>query len=135
MHHGRVRRYRGSLPPEEVLKDTIKGCMCIASRGRSDEEEYKYYKDGISRIRNHILGGRFSGEIAGAYAGRVLYLVSSMLAGSDQVVKIEDASAYSGQKIELPGSKSFSYLRIVDPAAYGYIVEAARLLQGTEFAI
>lgn len=127
--------YRGlTIPAEEVLKDTIKGSLCIASRGQSDGEEYSYYKDGISRIRNHILGGKFSGEIAGAYASRVLYLASSMLVGSDSVTKITDPSAYTGQKIELPKPKVFSYLRIVDPTAYGYVVEAGKLLQGTEFA-
>lgn len=127
--------YRGlTIPAEEALKDTIKGSLCIASRGQSDGEEYSYYKDGISRIRNHILGGKFSGEIAGTYASRVLYLASSMLVGSDSVMKITDPSAYTWQKIELPKPKGFSYLRIVEPIAYGYVVEAGKLLQGTEFA-
>lgn len=127
--------YRGlTIPTEEVLKDTVKGSLCIASRGQFGGEDYSYYKDGISRIRNHILGGKFSGEIAGAYASRVLYIASSLLVGSDSATKITDPSAYSGQKIELLKPKSFSYLRIVDPIAYGYVVEAGKLLQGTEFA-
>ena len=126
--------YRGlTISAEEVLKDTLRGSLCIASRGRFDEEAYSYYKDGISRIRNHILGSKFSGDIAGAYASRVLYLTSSMLIGSDSITKISDPSVYSEQKIELPKPKSFSYLRIVDPVAYGYIVEAGKLLQGTAF--
>ena len=121
--------YRGlTFSPEEVLKDTIRGSICVASRGQSDDSEYQYYRDGISRIRNHILGGKFGGDIAGGIAGRVLYLASSMLAGRDEVVKITDASVYSEQKIELPKARSFSYLRIVDPIAYGYIVEAGRML-------
>lgn len=128
-------RYRGlTIATEKVLKDTIKGCLSIASRGQSDEEEYIRYKDGIFRIRNHVLGGKFSGEIAGAYASRVLYLASSMLAGSSSVTKITHPFDYSGQKIELPKPKSFSYLRIVYPIAFGYIVESGKLLQGTEFA-
>lgn len=118
---------------KRLKKMTSKGSLCIASRGQLNGEEYSYYKDGISRIRNHILGGKFSGEIAGAYASRVLYLASSMLAGSNSVMKITDPSAYLGQKIELPKPKSFSYLRIVDPTAYGYIVETGKLLQRTEF--
>lgn len=126
--------YRGlTILTEEVLKDTIKGSLCIASRGLSDGEAYPYYKDGISRIRSHILGSKFSGEIAGAYASRVLYLASSLLIGNDSVTKITNPSTYSDQKIELSKPKSFSYLRIVDPIAYGYIVEAGKLLQGTEF--
>ena len=127
--------YRGlSISPEEVLKDTIRGCLCVASRGQFDEEEYTYYKDGIFRIRNHILGGKFSGEIAGAYASRVLYLASAILTGKNTVAKINDQSVYYDQKIELAKPKRFSYLRIVDPIAYGYVVEAGKLLQDTEFA-
>lgn len=123
--------YRGlSISPEEVLRDTIKGSLCIASRGQSDEEEYTYYKDGISRIRNHILGGVFSGDIAGAYASRVLYLASSLLAGCESVTKTEDLSVYTDQKIVLLKPKWFSYLRIVDPVAYGYVIEAGKLLKG-----
>lgn len=124
--------YRGlSLPKEEVLEDTIKGSLCVASRGQLYGEDYPYFRDGISRIRNHIIGGGFNGEIAGSHASRVLYLSSSMLAGSSSVLKISDASVYSGQKIDLPKPKSFSYLRVVDPIAYGYIVESGRLLKKT----
>ena len=127
--------YRGlSLSPEEVLKDTIKGSLCIASRGQVNKEDYTYYKDGISRIRNHILGGKFSGDIAGAYASRVLYLTSSMYVGRDSATRINDASAYSNQRIDLPKPKSFSYLRIVDPIAYGYAVEAGKLLKGADLS-
>ena len=125
--------YRGlSITPEDVLKDTIRGSLCIASRGQTDAEEYAYYKDGISRIRNHILGTKFSGEIAGAYAAKVLYLTSSMMAGQETVTKITDGSLYSNQTVLLPKPKQFSYLRIVDPAAYGYVVEASKLLRNIE---
>ena len=110
------------------MKDTIDGSLCIASRGQLGKEDYPYFKDGISRIRNHILGGKFNGEIAGAYASRVLYIAAAMLAGGKSIIKINDASAYSNQMIELPKPKSFSYLCVVDPIAYGYIVEAGRLL-------
>ena len=116
-----------------VLKDTIKGCLCIASRGQINEKEYLYYKDGISRIRNHIIGSRFSGDIAGAYASKVLYLASSMFVGRTSLTKIVDKGDYLNQSINLRKPKRFSYLRIVDPIAYGYIVESSKLLQGTEF--
>lgn len=126
--------YRGlPLSPKEVLTDTITGCLSIASKGQLLGEDYSYFKDGISRLRNHVLGGKFSGEIAGAYASRVLYLASSMLVGADSVTKIHDPNDYAGQKIELPKPKSFSYLRIVDPIAYGYIIETGKLLRGMDF--
>jgi len=123
--------YRGLLmDPEEVLKDTISGALCIASRG-NPEGDYPLYKDGISRIRNHILGGKFSGEIAGVYASRVLYLAASIFTGQETIMKIEDVTMYTGMKPEIDKAKRFSYLRVVDPVAYGYFIEAVKLLQNT----
>lgn len=122
--------YRGlSLSKEEVLKDTINASLCVASRGQLYEEDYSRFKDGIYRIRNHIIGDRFNGEVAGAYAARVLYLSSSLLVDSSTITKIDDVSMNIGGEILLPKPKSFSYLRIVDPIAYGYIIESGKLLQ------
>lgn len=136
--HGRIAKleigYRGlDATIEDVLKDTVSGCICIASRGITEGGDYAYYKDGISRIRSHILGGKFGGEIAGAYASRVLYLASSMLAGRDRIVSIADGADYAGHRIELPQPRRFSYLRIVDPVSYAYLVEASKVLKEMEF--
>lgn len=126
--------YRGlSISLEEVLKDTIRGSLCVVSRGQFYEQEYTYYKDGILRLRNHILGDKFSGDIAGSYASRVLYLASSMLIGRETITRINDPSIYFHQKIELLSPKRFSYLRIVDSIAYGYVVEAGKLLKDAAF--
>ena len=123
--------YRGlATGPDEVLKDTIIGALCIASRG-NPEGEYSLYKEGISKIRNHILGRKFSGEIAGSYACKVLYLAASILTGQKTIKQIEDISVYLTLSPEIEKAKRFSYLRVVDPAAYGYLIEAAALLQGT----
>lgn len=128
--------YRGlDVSPSEVLKDTIKSSLCIASRGQINSDEYIYYRDGISRIRNHIMGGKFNGDIAGAYAGKVLYLTVAMLLECDKVEIINDPTIYTDQKIEIIKSKSFSYLRIVDPIAYGYIVESGKLLKGADLEL
>lgn len=133
MTYNRIARtetaYRGAdIQPEDVLKDTINSCLCIASRGTQDERDYAYFRDGISRIRNHIIGSMFSGEIAGACASRVLYLASALLVGQDQLVHIENGSLYMDQTPELTKPKRFSYIRLVDPISYGYLIEASKLL-------
>jgi hypothetical protein len=66
---------------EDVLKDTIRGSLCIATRGGSNPDDFKYYIDGIGRIRNHIISQMFNGEIAGAYASRVMYLAATSCRG------------------------------------------------------
>lgn len=124
-------KYRNlALSPDEVLKDAIQSCFCIASRGMCENNDYLYFKDGISRIRNHIVGGNFNGETAGSYASKIMYLAASILTGRETLTKIEDASLYAGEKIDLPKPKRFSYLRIVDPLAYAYFVESVRMLKG-----
>lgn len=121
-----------SISPEDVLKDTINGCLCVASRGASDEIDYGYFKDGIYRIRNHIINGIFSGEIAGAFACRVMYLAAALLTGQDNVMNIKDHAAYISPNMEFEKPKRFSYMHIMDPISYGYLVEAARLLRGAK---
>ena len=121
--------YRGlSLSQEDVLKDTIKSCLCIASRGELYPEQYPNFKKGILRIKNHILNGKFSGEIAGACACRVLYLSVSILIGAKSLSKKEDPKEALEAKIEFARPRSFSYLRVIDPIAYGYAAKASKLL-------
>ncbi len=125
--------YRGiDCSPAEVLEDTVRSCLCIASRGMSNEVDYRYFKDGINRIRNHIMGKNFSGEVAGAYASRVLYLAASLLTEQDTIKKIQDPTIYLGEEPRITKPKRFSYLRVVDPLAYAYLIEAMRLLKETE---
>ncbi len=120
--------YRGlSVSAEDVLKDTIGSCLCVASRGIPNEEDYAYFKDGIFRIRNHIIGSRFGGDIAGAYAAKVMYLAAAMLTAQNALIKINDPREYLEQKPEMEKPKRFSYIRIVDPTSYGYLIEAAKL--------
>ncbi|MBE5872206.1 MAG: nucleotidyl transferase AbiEii/AbiGii toxin family protein [Lachnospiraceae bacterium] len=125
--------YRGlTCSVEDVLKDTIRGCLCIATRGGSNPDDFKYYIDGIGRIRNHIISQMFNGEIAGAYASRVMYLAASVLTGNDSILGIKDGGEYVAQKPEIFKPKWFSYMRIVDPVSYGYLIEASRLLKNVE---
>ena len=120
------------IQPEDILKDTIRSCLCIASRGQYHKEEYVYFRNGISRIRNHIIGNRFSGEIAGSYASRIMYLASSMITGKEiHPVSDEGESSYCLNSV-LSKPRSFSYLRFADKAAYEYIISATRILDEAE---
>ncbi len=122
-------RYRNlHISPIDVLLDTINSCLCIASRGQYNEKEYVYYKDGILRIRNHIIGDKFNGEIAGSYACRILYLASCMITGQKYFSRIKTTSEPTSLSIELAKPRSFSYLHFVDNAAFEYAAKASMLL-------
>ncbi len=62
-----------------------------------------------------------------------MYLAAAMLTGQEFLTKINDPGEYAGQKLEIENPKRFSYMRIVDAVSYGYLIEATKLLQGTEF--
>lgn len=122
-------KYRGlSISTDEVLKDTIRSSLCIASQGQLFSDDYPYFKDGISRIRNHIIGSKFNTEIAGTYASRVLYLSSCILSDISPSPKIQEQLYDDQKEIKFLKPKSFSYLRIVDPIAYSYVVKSSNLL-------
>ena len=40
---------------EDVLRDTIRACVSIISRGNIDKNDYMEYLRGIKSLRNHIL--------------------------------------------------------------------------------
>lgn len=120
--------YRGlNIDAKEVLYDSIQGCVCIASRG-SVGRDYGYYKDGVSRIRNHIIGGRFNGEIAGACACKVLFLLTAIIAEKDGLSSISKVSDYAERPIMATKPKAFSYLKVIDLHSYAYAVEALQSL-------
>ena len=91
---------------EEVLTDSIRGCACIASRGKYGNE-YSYYKTGISGIRNHIINGSLTGETAGALACRVMYLFALILSDQSTMKENVNAKTFSERKPELLPSKWF----------------------------
>jgi len=120
------------ITEEEVLKDTINGCLCIAARGVG-YEDYDYYRDGISRIHNHIIGRPFSGDIAGLLACKVLYLAACLITKEKEVKTIINPEEYSDRKLNLPKIKRFSYIRLSDPISYGYLIEAVDILHNAGY--
>lgn len=122
-------KYRGLLiSTDEVLRDTIRSSLCIASQGHLYTEDYPYFKDGVSRIRSHIIGGKFNAEIAGAYAARILYLTSAIISDVSPLPKLQEQFYDEQKQIKFSKPKSFSYLRIVDPIAYSYVAESSNIL-------
>lgn len=120
--------YRGlSISKEEVLQDTINACLSIISRGMMYKEDYAEYLKGIRAIGTHILFDNYSGEIAAHQACKVMYLAVCLLKGR-QFVKIEHPEIYIEKKIDQKKYKGLSSIKKQKLEAYGYLVEAVRLL-------
>ena len=64
---------------EDVLRDTIRACVSIISRGTIDKDDYAEYLRGIKSLRNHILLSGYNTDDAIWKACKVMYLVSCLL--------------------------------------------------------
>ncbi len=120
--------YRGlGIGSKEVLVDTIMSCLTVASRGMYDRRgDYSKFLEGIYAISNHVFERAFSGEKAGAYAGRVMNLAGRIL-----IARIsEEGSVYHcGMGIRELRVRWFRYLQHVDSASYESIIGILPLLE------
>ena len=121
--------YRGlELQKKDVLSDTINASVCIASRGNPNKQDYAEYLRGIKAIGNHILTTKYSGEIAAHQACKVMYLAACLLTGVE-FKRITAPDDYITQSISNDKYSRLSSIRKQKPEAYGYLVEAVKLLE------
>ena len=122
--------FRGlELRKEEVLKDTIRACISIISRGEYDKEDYVEYLKGFRSLTDHILGNKFTPEIAADKACSVMCLAAGALTQTDYP-KIANAAGYEKERLAGDQYKRLAYIRKRNLEAYGYLVEATRMLEG-----
>lgn len=120
--------YRGNdCTPEDALLDTISMAVCIISRGNTNQEDYRKLITGIKSIRTHIFRENYSGEIAAIQACSVMYMAACVL--KKEFVRIENPEMYIKDSIGKSKYKSLSYIKRIKLEAYGYLVEAVRLLE------
>lgn len=121
--------YRGNdCTPEDALLDTISMAACIISRGNTNQEDYRKLITGIKSIRTHIFRENYSGEIAAIQACSVMYMAACVLKNKE-FVRIENPEMYIKDSIGKSKYKSLSYIKRIKLEAYGYLVEAVRLLE------
>lgn len=124
--------YRGlDITHADVLKDTITACASIISRGTIEPEDYKEYIKGIRAVESHVLMTDYSGELAAEQACKVMYLAACLLT-QGAFKKIEHPEIYLEESISKSSYKKLSYMKKRKLEAYGYLVEAVRLLEPSD---
>ena len=113
---------------EDVLRDTIRACISIISRGTVDKEDYTEYLLGIKSLKNHILLHGYNTDDATYKACKVMYLASSLISGNPYK-RINNAEEYATARLEGDEYKGFAYIRKQSMEAYAYLVEATRNLK------
>lgn len=121
--------YRGEKwDTEDVLRDTIRACACIISRGTIDRDDYTQYLTGIKSLKNHVLSNDYNTDDAPWRACRIMYLASCLLSGNPYQ-KIENHEKYVSARLEVDAYKRLAYVRKQRLDAYGYLVDATRNLR------
>lgn len=121
--------YRGlEIGREEVLQNTVDTCLSIISRGTIYKGDYTEYLRGIKAVGSHILFLNYNGETAAHQACKVMYLAACLLKEC-RYIEIEHPEEYIEQKIYNKKYKGLSGIRKQKLEAYGYLVEAIRLLE------
>jgi hypothetical protein len=113
---------------EDVLRDTINSAACIAGRGIFEKEEYPIFQKGISRIRDHIIGEKFSGEIAVRRACMVMFIAAAILSDASIPPILLDDEYYKSQSVPAGTYQKLSYIRKTDLTAYKYLIETLKML-------
>lgn len=127
--------YRGQTwTAADVLRDTVRACVSIISRGHYDSEDYVEYLRGIKGLGNHVLSPSYSTEQAIWMTCTVMHLASCLLA-EQPYHGIERPDEYLA--LLLPGTqyKRLAYIRKQNPTAYAHLVEATRNLESSHAGV
>lgn len=120
--------YRGIEGSIDIcILDTFNAALCIASRGKSDGQEYPFYVKGIHELRSHIYAENYTPETAAARATKVMYLMACLLKG-EGYERVENAADFIHEKLTEEKLRPLNYLRKADAEAYAYAVKTDWLL-------
>ena len=120
--------YRGNgCTAEDALLDTIETAACIIARGNNRPDEYRKLVSGIKSIRTHMFKENYSGEIAAIQSCSVMYMAACILKNKE-FVRIKTPENYMKDSIGKSKFKNLSYIKRLKLEAYGYLVEAVKLL-------
>ena len=111
----------------DILQDTVRACISIISKGKTDSADYAEYLRGIKSLRNHVLAKDYNTDYATWKACKVLYLTSCLLSGNPPT-KINNSKEYLTARLHGEKYKGLSYVRKQNSEAYAYLVEATRNL-------
>jgi hypothetical protein len=116
------------LSYKDVLDDTIQTAMCIASRGKIKQEEYRAYLKGIRDVSGYAYGNDFNAETATIDAAKILYF-AACLQTDQQFEIVREVEDFLFEKTESENLKPLTFLRKSKPTAYAYIIKADRVLR------
>lgn len=114
-----------------VAEDTIEAALCISTNGFGNEEDFRFYADGITRVRNFIHSERYNMVGAIRDASKAAYAAACALNNQTKPERYgaEVLGKLVSAKIPASFSARLNLLKSLNPEAFFYWVKTAELMK------
>ena len=114
-----------------VAEDTIATALCISTNGYGHEDDFRFYSDGITRVRNFIHTERYNMIGAVRDASKAAYAAACSL---NNIVVPErynpqEAEALAEARIPALFSSRLNPLKAQNPEAFFYWLKTSELMK------
>lgn len=120
-----------NISGNEVLIDAFETSVCLASKGKINNQEFLLLQDGINRIKNHVYDKNFTTDSAIECACKVMYISALLLAGGSEINYIKSFSKYENLFIKNNKYNKLNYIKKINVEAFAYAYEAISILEKT----
>lgn len=123
-------RHIESKDIKKVAEDTIATALCISTNGYGNEEDFRFYSDGITRVRNFIHSERYNMIGAVRDASKAAYAAACAIKNVTAPEKYNPENVSSLLKETIPASFSsrLNPLKTQNPEAFFYWQKTAELI-------
>ena len=114
-----------------IAEDTIATALCISTNGFGHEEDFLFYSDGITRVRNFIHSERYNMTGAVRDASKAAYAAACALNSvfTPERYGPEILASLASAKIPSSFATHLNQLRIQNPEAFFYWYKTSELMQ------
>lgn len=114
-----------------VAEDTIATALCISTNGFGHEEDFRFYSDGITRIRNFIHSERYNMTCAVRDASKAAYAAACVLnnVATPERYGPEVIASLASAKIPSSFATHLNQLKIQNPEAFFYWYKTSELMK------
>lgn len=123
-------RKMGGRDIRSVAEDTIATALCISTNGYGHEDDFHFYSDGITRVRNFIHSERYNMICAVRDASKAAYAAVCALNNIAQPEHYnpEEVEALAAARIPASFSSHLKPLKTQNPEAFFYWLKTYELL-------
>lgn len=114
-------------PITDVLEDILQTSLCIATRGKDGEGDFRELQRGIQNIRSFIFSESFHLEKAMVPAAKAAYLSALVRTGTTDIRKFTSPAEIAEWKIESPFTTRLNRFKKTNPEAFFYWYQTVQL--------